>query len=72
MTDHQRQPRTKMNEALHGLPHIIQYRRKDEATFDPWHSMAAFDSILAAERYYAAQSSEVWEYRLIEIAADND
>lgn len=53
-------------QALNGLQHAVQYRRKDQTdTFDPWHTMAAFDSELAADRYFKAQSSEMWEYQLI-------
>jgi hypothetical protein len=60
---------------LSGLHHVIQYRRKETADwcgFDPWHSMAAFDAILAAEAYFAKQSSDMWEYRLIEISGDEE
>lgn len=62
-----------MQNALSGLCHVVQYRRKDQTDqFDPWHSMAAFDVLGAAEAYYEKQESSMWEYRLIEISGDEE
>lgn len=62
-----------MQNALSGLRHVIQYRRKDQTdSFDPWHSMAAFDVPGAAEAYYAKQGNDTYEYRLIEISGDEE
>jgi len=57
-----------MSDLLDGLNFVIQYRRKDQTeNYDPWHAMAAFDVQGPAEKYYEQQSSETWEYRLVEI-----
>ena len=47
-----------------GLNYFIQYRGKRHPT--AWRTMAAFDVIGAAETYYDAQQSDIWEYRLVE------
>lgn len=51
-----------------GLKFLIQYRRKDDGV--RWHNMAAFDGILAAERFFKQQSTDAdcpWEYSLFDI-----
>lgn len=55
-------------ELLEGLTAVVQYRRKDQTdNFDPWHTMAAFDVVGAAEAYCNRQSKDVpWEYRWLE------
>ena len=56
-----------MNELLKGLVAVVQYRRKLEAT---WHTMAAYDSLLMAESYCAAQRTDKdwpWVYQVIEL-----
>lgn len=55
---------------LEGLRFVVQYRRKDQTeSFDPWHTMAAFDCGGPANTYFEKQSSDTWEYRLVEIDA---
>ena len=59
-----------MKDLYDGLTHVIQYRRKDQTeTFDPWHTMAAFDGELSAAAYFKKQKSETWEYRCLELEA---
>ena len=56
------------DDLLKSITSVVQYRRKDQTqAFDPWHTMAAFDVLGAAERYCADQSSEMWEYRWLEL-----
>lgn len=56
---------------LASLTYAVQYRRQDQAqSFDPWHTMAAFDCEGAARAYFSKQGNEMWEYQLVEIPAD--
>lgn len=51
-----------------GLKFLIQYRRKDDGI--RWHNMAAFDGVLAAERFFNQQDKTeecLWEYRLVDL-----
>jgi hypothetical protein len=58
------------DDLLTGLNFVVQYRRHpDSGVYDPWHTMAAFDGQLAAERYYEKQSSDTWIYRLVELTS---
>lgn len=57
-----------MNPLFHGLCAVVQYRLK--RMHDDWHTMAAFDSIHAAEPYAeecAANGDRPWEYQAIEV-----
>ena len=45
-------------EILRPMSFAVQYRRIDQTgSYDPWHTMAAFDVLGAAERYCDQQSS---------------
>lgn len=53
-----------------GLRFLIQYRDKDIGI--AWHNMAAYDAVLAAERYFEklklSESEKLpWEYRLVDL-----
>ena len=58
-------------EILVGLTAVIQYRNKRE--LGPWKTMAAFDVMGPAEKYFADQRTEAdwpWEYRLVDLNED--
>lgn len=53
-----------------GLKFLIQYRDKENGIH--WHNMAAYDVVLAAERYFEklklSESENLpWEYRLVDL-----
>lgn len=55
-------------EQFSGLKFLIQYRRKLDGV--RWTNMAAFDGILAGERYLEQQRRDEgwpWEYRMLDI-----
>lgn len=55
-------------EVFDGLKFLIQYRRKDDGIH--WHNMAAFDGVLAAERFFRQQDTDEacpWEYQLVDL-----
>lgn len=59
-----------MDNLLDGLTHVVQYRRKDQTeSYDPWHTMAAFDCEGAASVYCQRQGNDVWEYRWTPLTA---
>jgi len=58
-------------EILVGITAVIQYRNKRE--LGPWKTMAAFDVMGPAEKYFADQRTEAdwpWEYRLVDLNED--
>lgn len=57
-------------EELRALVAVVQYRRKEQVEYDPWHTMAAFDSKHVAERYSddCSKVESPWEYRAIDLA----